>query len=47
MPRNIENRIYTLTAPDASDIECTCRVRGVVVHAVASSLTGDRSARSR
>ena len=42
MPRNIENRIYNLTAPDASDIECTCPTCGAVDYVTVTEEEGDR-----
>lgn len=42
MPRNIEDRIYNLTAPDAADIECTCPTCGTVDYVTVTEEEGDR-----
>ena len=42
MPRNIEDRIYNLTAPDAADIECTCPTCGAVDYVTVTEEEGDR-----
>ena len=42
MPRNIADRIYNITAPDASDIEAVCPHCGVCEYVTVTEAEGDR-----